>query len=359
MIPRKFYNKGVIIVLILLGFIAFPYVLAPILSGIPLARGNKVDSRFDTYYKNYKGIYYLSTTNPFLMMEVGVHWAYLEDVDEDSFIVFNNSWAKDATHVWNRGKVLDYIDVESFHVNVAGMPVDKNNVYVIGDCTYIPSQCGIDPATAEYFVDRLGNIETLWMRDKDHVYYDEEIMDVDRNSFVKLKTDWFIDKDFIYTMGNDTHNKRTLLRVDSVQYPIDTIAEGSDYLRNGRNVLFNHKIIVEDTDIKRLEMVSPFKCIVNDMLFDYGEQILKDELNVEAAKFYLFGHIAVDDSNVFYGRERLQDIDAPSFKQIDYDTFEDKDYIYIVKSNSIEKKYPFDKKKKSKTINLIRRILDD
>lgn len=346
--PRKHYNSGVVFVLIVLGFIAFPYIMAPILSGIPLAKGNKVDPRFDTYYKNYKGIYYLSTTNPFIMMEVGVHWAYLEDVDEDSFVVFSNSWAKDATHVWLRGKVLDYIDVETFHVNETGVPVDKDNVYVYGNYSYIPSRSGIDPATAEYFVDSLGLLETHWMRDKDYVYYNEERVDVDRKSFAKLKTDWFVDKNFIYVMGNDSNNVRTLLRVDSTQYPIDTISKGSYYLRNGRNVLYGDRIIVKDADIERIETVGSFKCIINNMLFDYGEQILKDELNVDKAKFYLYGHIAVDGDNVFYEKERLDDIDASSFRQIDDDTFEDNDYIYIVKHNVKENKYPFEKRRKVK-----------
>lgn len=355
MIPRKYYKIGVIIVAVVLGFIAFPYIMtimAPVLSGIPLIRGNRIDPRFDTYYKNYKGIYYLSSTSPTVMMKVGVHWAYLEDVDEDSFIVFNNRWAKDATRVWHEDKVLEYIDVETFHVNETGVPVDKDNVYVYKNYSYFPSLSGIDPATAEYFVNRLGLLQTYWMRDKDHVYYEEEIVDVDRKSFAKLKTDWFIDKDFIYTMGYDSNHKQTLIRVDSTQYPVDTIAKGSYYLRNGRNVLFKDKIIVKDAEIKRIEMVGRLKCIINDMLFDYGEQILKDELNVDDAKFYLDGHIAVDGNNVFYEKERLHDIDASSFRQMDDETFEDKDNIYVVKLNATEKKYPFDKKKKNKIDNL-------
>lgn len=42
----------------------------------------------------------------------------------------------------------------------------------------------------------------------------------------------------------------------------------------------------------------------------------------------------------------LDDIDASTFRQIDDDTFEDKDYIYTIKENAWKEEYPFDKKKK-------------
>ena len=64
------------------------------------------------------------------------------------------------------------------------------------------------------------------------------------------------------------------------------------------------------------------------MLFNNGNRILKDSLNVSEAKFYFYGHIATDKNHVFYSRKQRNDIDAASFHQIDDEIFEDKYYIY-------------------------------
>lgn len=62
--------------------------------------------------------------------------------------------------------------------------------------------------------------------------------------------------------------------------------------------------------------------------------------------FYFYGHIAVDNDNVFYAHNRLDDIDAATFRQIDNNTFEDKDFIYTIKERAWGEDYPFVKKKK-------------
>ena len=127
---------------------------------------------------------------------------------------------------------------------------------------------------------------------------------------------------------NSSLNKWEVIKVDSLQSPIDTLNAGSHYLRNGRNIIYLANVIVKDIEVYRFEEVGLSKCIVNDMLFNNGNRILKDSLNVSEAKFYFYGHIATDKNHVFYSRKQLNDIDAASFHQIDDEIFEDKYYIY-------------------------------
>ena len=77
-----------------------------------------------------------------------------------------------------------------------------------------------------------------------------------------------------------------------------------------------------------------------------GVNLSLKTLDVENARFYFHGHIAADNGNVYYVHKLLDDIDASTFRQIDDDTFEDKDYIYTIKENAWKEEYPFDKKKK-------------
>lgn len=126
-------------------------ICAILYMGPPFPWGHKVDSRYDTYYKNHKGIYYISNWN-FAMWLNSLHWEYLKDVDEKSFVVVDEAWAKDSSHVWHHDKLIGSADAESFHVNQTGVPVDRYNVFKIEDWTYVHSKSGIDPSTAEYFV---------------------------------------------------------------------------------------------------------------------------------------------------------------------------------------------------------------
>ena len=238
--------------------------------------------------------------------------------------------------------------IKSFHINEHGVAVDKNRVYIrdtSNDEDYIrPSQSGIDVETAEYFIYRLGELQDEWMRDKDFVYHNDRRIDVDRNSFEIYSEDWFVDKDFLYvTLYDEVTQKCYLHRIDSLQRPIEA---GYQYFRNGRNIIYGDSIILKDIDVQRFEEIGVSKYRINDMLFLRGKPFLKDSLDVENARFYFYGHIAADNQNVYYIRRLLDDIDASTFRQIDDDTFEDKDYIYTIKENAWKEEYPFDKKKK-------------
>lgn len=343
---RQGANKTSKIVIVIASLIGI-YFCMLLFFGFPIPRGSKVDNNYYTYYKNVFGIYYISVENAPALFNHG-SWGYLDDVDVQTFRVLAEGWAKDVNHVWHDNKIVRNTDVNSFHINQYGVAVDKNSVYIrdsSNDEDYIrPSHSGIDVETAEYFIYRLGELQDEWMRDKDFVYLYDQRIDVDRNSFEIYGEDWFVDKDFLYkTLYNSVSRKWDLHRIDSLQRPIEA---GYQYFRNGRNIIYGDSIIHKDIDVQRFEEIGVGKYRVNDMLFLWGKPFLKDSLDVENARFYYHGHLAADNKNVYYVRKLLDDINASTFRQIDDDTFEDKDYIYTIKEKAWGEEYPFIKKKK-------------
>lgn len=336
------------ILIIIIAVIAVYWFLS-MFFGFPIPRGTKVDGDYSTYYKNWNGIYYISVDNALDLITHG-HWGYLEDVDEKTFTVLDDNWAKDRKTVWYMDNVIKQADVESFHIDKSGLAKDKSHVYVYDTdvCGFRPAKCDINVQTAEYFVREQAGLDWSWMRDKDFVYLDEVKLDVDRLTFAPLGNSyWWTDKNYVYRDGYDSSAKRMVLtRVDSLQTPLDTLSAGCHYLRNGRNIIYMGIVAVRDIDVVRFEEVGVSKCIVNDMLLYDGKQILKDSLDVSTAKFYFYGHIAADKHHVFYSRKQLDDIDATTFRQISDEVFEDKNFRYTIRENVWREDYPFEKIRK-------------
>ena len=308
--------------------------------------GTRVDSRYFTYRKTIWGIYYISVKHSLELFELG-SYAYLHNVDRNTFEVLADNWAKDKNHVWHTYDLLENVDVETFKIDKTGLAKDKTHVYVSNGYDNYHPLLGVDAETAEYFVFNHSG-QYSWIRDKDHVFFEEKVIDVDRNTFRPLgNSHWWIDKDWVYMDSwNSEKQHNVFAKVDSLQYPLDTLVAGSHYLRNGRNIIFFSQVIAKDIDVWRFYDVGVGSCIVNDMLFKDGKQILKDTLDVDNARFYYYGHIVADKRHVFYGNKQLDGIDAPSFCQTNDNTFEDKNYIYTIKDGAWEKDYPFDKQKK-------------
>lgn len=126
------------------------YVLLIVFGGFPIPRGRRVNSDYYTYYRNFLGIYYISVKDAPVLFNHG-RWRYLDDVDEKSFKVLSEGWAKDVNHVWYRDKIIKNVDVKSFHINEHGVAVDKNKVYIRNRQNIIPSYSGIDVKTAEFY----------------------------------------------------------------------------------------------------------------------------------------------------------------------------------------------------------------
>ena len=88
------------------------YVLLIVFGGFPIRRGSRVNSDQYTYYRNFLGIYYISVEDAPVLFNHG-RWGYLDDVDEKSFQVLSEGWAKDVNHVWYRDKIIKNVDVKS------------------------------------------------------------------------------------------------------------------------------------------------------------------------------------------------------------------------------------------------------
>lgn len=259
-----------------------------------------------SYQLNIKGIFW--TNYPFTYwfpLWDNCHVGYLEDASIWSFRVLDDEWAKDKNHVWHMYYPVKDVDAATFELGPNGIPKDKYHVFVSDLWDYYPSQCDIDPATAEYFVQlpisfdyftgeaKLSWVEK-WMRDRRHVYFYERRVDVDRATFRWLAGhswcspgEWYVDKDFVYTVRRvEGYNPPfELVRVDSLREPLeiipyfvdgidarDTIYHPSCYLRNGSNILYKDSVAVRDIDVKSLRVeyiggvYSQYDCIINDTL---------------------------------------------------------------------------------------------
>lgn len=294
-----------IVISLFIGKICF---LTPYPLGIFLNQGGN-------YQVNTKGIVYTSSpVVPFAYPFTGnATWGYLKGADIKSFEVIDHQWAKDKNHVWYEYTPVKGVDVATFELGKSGIPKDKYHVFVQDDLGfYRPTQCGINPATSEYFV--MANRpywDKSWMRDSQYVYFEGRRMDVDRATFRKLTgtgenisrdAEWYVDKDFIYAIryydfvedDPQTYDMPTLLvRVDTLHKPLEMIPRfvkgiidngthcySSEYLHNGRNIIFQNKVVMRDIDVKSIRVVSdadilnPGICIINDTLrLQYGERI--------------------------------------------------------------------------------------
>lgn len=342
----KRYPAIKILIYILAGLCG--YYLLMLLFGFPVPRGSKVNKEYYSYYKNIKGIYYISVENTLTLINTG-YWGYLRDVDESTFVVLAERWAKDKRHVWCGDKLIDSVDVETFHIGPKGLAKDRYNVYAVEyhanyDIDLRLLSRDIDVESAEYFIKQHKGINRNWLRDKNYIYFNGERADVDRQSFNACGNEWYVDKDYIYTIKRDNKTKaETLMLLDSLQSPLDA---GYQYLRNGKNIIFHDSIILQDVDVYNFKKIGAGKYLVNDMLFLNGKPFLRDTLDVKNTTFYFYGHIASDGNNVFYGRRLLSDIDASTFRQTGKEKFEDKDYVYTLKNRIYGEDYPFDKTKK-------------
>ena len=283
----------------------------------PLPFGVRVNWRCSTYRVNHKGVFY--TNSPFAMLAFpftgNADAGYLKGADFWSFKVLDEDWAKDKSHVWYLYHPMKGVDAATFQLGTNGIPKDKYHVFVNDLWYYSPSQCDIDPATAEYFVQQPITFDYFtkkpkldwvkaWMRDSRHVYFHEQRVDVDRATFRWLaghswfdgQGEWYVDKNYVYTPRRTAnhrgrHDSRPpfeLVRVDSLREPLevipyfldekekpDTLYHASYYLRNGRHILYSNGYVcrvVFEVDVKSIrierskEIGDAYICVINDTL---------------------------------------------------------------------------------------------
>jgi len=288
--------------------------------------GDQIDPKSKGYYENIKGIYFSPENNWF---ELGMN--YINGVDAETFTVLDYSFAKDKNHVYIGANILKGADATSFYVDASGLPKDKLHVFVYDPeiSKYRPARCRIDMKSAEMPFQKNNGQDWIWLRDKDNIYLREKRLNVDRNTFRSFG-DWYIDKDKIYfVVWNSEAKTEELLTVDSIQTPIDTIPN-SYYLRNGRNMIYLTKVILQNIDITTVRRLGIFDCIVNDMLLIDGKVSLKDTVDINTLQVVEEGVYYKDRNHVYYDDNILEGIDATSFRQTGDFSYEDKNGRYEI-----------------------------
>ena len=283
---------------------------------LPIPVGVFVNWRHFTYLVNYKGVFY--TNSPFAMLAFpftgNADAGYLKGADFWSFHVLDDNWAKDKSHVWYQHYPVKGVDAATFQLGKNGIPKDKYHVFVNDLWYYSPSQCDIDPATAEYFVQqpttfdyftRKPKLEWVkeWMRDSKQVYFYEQRVDVDRATFRWLagsrydgQGKWYVDRNYVYT-PRGSRPPYELVRLDSLREPLevipifydekekpDTLYHASYYLRNGNHILYSNGYVCRvacEVEVKSIrldrnrELGDTYICVINDTLrLQRGERMI-------------------------------------------------------------------------------------
>jgi hypothetical protein len=308
------------ITLIIIGSILGIVLIILIGQFIRTSWGIQIDPKSKNYYRNRKGIYYSPLNN-----WLEVQQTYLHDVDAETFVVLADHFAKDKYKAYFEGSEIKDVDVASFYVDPSGLPKDKYHVYIyddkISNCR--PAKCDIDLVTAEHppFLNRF-----MWLRDKDHYYLDEQRLDIDRNNFHEFGRGWYVDEYQIYDMRWDSQKKNYVLNVvDTIQTPLEIIQD-TYYLRNGRNIICVGKVVVRNLDIHTIKQISDLTCAVNDMIIYQGKIRLKDTVDVSTLQEV--NMFLKDKNHVYYRFEILDQLDAPTFKHVKKDIYEDKNGRY-------------------------------
>lgn len=307
--------------------------------------GTPIDSRFEQYRKNGKGVYFTwSAKHPYPY--------YMKDVNEDAFVVLSKEFAKDDKHAWNRYELMRHVDPATFYVGETGIPKDAKHVYWWyrdgnGFAEYRPIEDEIDVASAEYFIkdksdSSLNEYDVDWIRDSKHTYYCGRMTEADPLTLKEVGWGWYADhRNLFWQYGG-------FKKIDSLRTkPENLIPFSSGHLRNGNSIIYRDSILFSDIKITRFESPNFNLCIINDMLFDGPEQILKGRINVNKLRVFDY-NIFADDQHVYHGKYLLKGVDAATFEEEGkYGVkFRDKNREYIYNPRANENEWPFVAEKK-------------
>lgn len=307
--------------------------------------GAPIDSRFEQYRKNDKGVFYTwSAEHPYP--------DYLKDVNMDAFVVLSNEFAKDDKHAWNHDELMRHVDPATLYVGETGILKDAKHVYCWsgdgkGNADYRPIEDEIDVASAEYFMkddsgSSLHEYNLDWIRDSKHTYYRGRMVEADPLTLKNVGWGWYADKRNVYWLYGD-FKKIDYLRTKQE----NLIPFSSGHLRNGNSIIYKDSILFSDIKITRFESPNFDLCIINDMLFDGPEQILKGRINVDKLRVFDY-NIFADDQHVYHGKFLLKGVDAATFEEEGkYGMkFHDKNHEYIYNPRAGEGEWPFVVEKK-------------
>jgi len=194
---RKLIRRGVLLILGLI--VSFPFILYFLLEGNPkldiFAERLSFNGTETLYYKYGDEIFYMNQGN------ITQDRRYLEDVDQDSFELINEVWARDNNYVYWRYQKTDF-SPESFSIRGCYIS-DGNSIYKHNRGQPITISDDADnftlidhPLFNEYNPTCMG-------KDSQHVYYWFEVLpDADPATFRVLNKDWSIDQDHVFVNDN-------------------------------------------------------------------------------------------------------------------------------------------------------------
>ncbi len=285
------------------------------------------DSYF--YTRNNEQIIYSPMGNWF---SLGKHEM---DIDLATFQVLGRDYAKDHEHAYFKSKVINFnIDVPSFDVKAAYVPVDKNHVYILIDDLYYldDSREGFkiledaDPTTYE-------QLNYDFAKDKNFVFRNnEKITEVDHGSFEIINNKFCKDSNGVYHYWY----QQPLRKITGINIS-EVIGLNSSSIRDDKHIYIhvdrrNYENVDEIINIpfKNIEQIKFFEdnasIRVDDKIY-YEGLVLKE---ADAFSFEEIGYgYSKDTKNVFFHGKIIKGADPKTFKYDDLNyTFSDKNNTY-------------------------------
>lgn len=276
--------------------------------------------------------------------------------DAKSFEVLAEDIGKDKDSVYFRNMTQKLVDKNSFYVDNQ-VPKDRFHVYYIDQVLGFNVIEGADPKTYEPISNHIN-----WARDKDHYFYSNDMIQADRETFAFVNDFFLKDKDSVYVSPNigdfrsvmpntgnvEAINKYYMRIANTICYPpfqqgsaaitksfdsIHTIRElDQDIICvNNKTILFRGKDFkYTDVDASSFQLfpMNEKDGIYADITYSkdknhiyYNQEIIPD---ADVKTFIPIGRdFGKDTKNVYYQKQRLEGVDAASFKK-DGDFYKDK-----------------------------------
>ncbi len=243
--------------------------------------------------------------------------------DKESLEILSETIAKDKFYVYFEGKKQPNIDTKSFYLE-NDIPKDKNFAYSYHN--HLKPLKNVDAKSYEVLENKY---ESIWSRDKNNYYRDEEKVDVDRKSFIILNRRFCKDKNNTYVDLSDKyisviHNSRNINTLTS-EY---ILKDNTLYYVSNEGIIHIEKN--RFTDIKKIRILNKdIVCIDNKVLIE--GQIFKYS-KVDANSFKILGkyqeRYSKDKNHVYHDQKIIRIADPKTFKVIDFDYGKDKKNVY-------------------------------
>ncbi|MBN9400851.1 MAG: DKNYY domain-containing protein ['Candidatus Kapabacteria' thiocyanatum] len=271
--------------------------------------GDPVDAvRSRSYYRTSSGaIEYCVDGNRFELGSKPV------PADAASFVVVDESYAKDRNVMFFRSVPHPEVDVESFHID-RGVPKDRYHVYRDDNGAFIAFD-DVDIPSFENVWEE--DYRGPWALDVNRYYFRYHPIDVDRATFRKLNTEFYADKHGIYTFMQGDSFRCMSNKVQESSVVNDAYVRVADTLyfvyRIGRLELRTHPV----RDVSSLRVVSRSTVCVDGVVLVDNEPFAAQEADAatieQPKEFVPFLHR--DRNHVCYRQGILDGVVPSTFRR--------------------------------------------